>query len=161
MSLLHGRQHIAGLTWAAGQYATLPKIPTEGYYKKKKEITEPDKKEHAARMREHDVRGNETIESIEKTATERGKKSAQSYVFPGHQGVLGEIGGERPSEPEWHKPIAEHSEAEKAARVSDIAKQLGVPMEPGRQISAWANKQHVPKAEGGQGTLFAPARYRP
>lgn len=114
-------------------------------------------KEHVAR----DAAENEVIDRIANQP--RPQERTQSYAFPGHQGVLGEIGGEplKPPERPAEKPIAEHSEAEKAQRVSDIAKQLGIPMQPGRQVASFANKQHLPKKEGAQGTLFSVGRYRP
>lgn len=125
-------------------------------------------KEAARNDAEHSAMEDKVLNRIANQP--RSQSQTPSYALPGHQGVLGEVGGEpewhkqtgeKPPDPEWHKPIAEYSEAEKAQRVSDIAKHLGVPMQPGRQVASFANKQHLPKKEGAQGTLFSVGRYRP
>jgi len=141
-----------------------PIIPfNEGQFAKGRQISQNLQAKRQMENEEHFKAQDELLERQDKVLAEAGAQRAQSYAFPGHQGKLGEIGGERPPEPDWveEKPIAKHTEAEKAVRVSEIAKQLGVPMEPGRQVAAFANKQHLPKKEGGQGTLFSVGRYRP
>lgn len=112
--------------------------------------------EDVARMQD------EHLAKVEERHQQALQTRTQSYALPGHQGKLGEIGGDlvEPPQKPVEKPIAEHSEAERATRVSEIAKSLGIPMQPGRQIAAWTNRQTLPKAEGGQGTLFVPRKYR-
>ena len=134
----------------------------EGEINRAREIHEATAKRKQAEYDESAAYQDKHLEKMEANRQEAMKTRTQSYALPGHQGVLGEIGGEplKPPEPEWHKPIAQHTEAEKLERVSELAKHLGIPMQPGRQVAAWANKQHLPQAEGGQGTLFAPRKYR-
>jgi hypothetical protein len=141
-----------------------PLLPfNEGQFKKGRQIAQNRQAQRQAENEEHFKAQDELLERRDEAIKQASDQSHQSYALPGHQGVLGEVGGERLPEPDWveEKPIAEHTEAEKAVRVSEIAGQLGVHMQPGRQISVWANKTHLPKREGGQGTLFAPAKYRP
>lgn len=134
----------------------------EGEIQRAREINEATAKRRQSEYEESAEYQDKHLAKMEQNRQQALQTRTQSYALPGHQGKLGEIGGdlvEPPPKP-VEKPIAEHSEAEKAVRVSEIAKHLGIPMQPGRQIAAWSNRQTLPKAEGSQGTLFAPRKYR-
>ena len=97
----------------------------EGEINRAREIHEATAKRKQAEDEETAEFQDKHLAKMEAHHQEALKTRTQSYALPGHQGVLGEVGGEplKPPDDDWgeadsegrwgQKPIAEHTEAEK------------------------------------------------
>lgn len=104
-------------------------------------------------------------EGYEKRAKARAAEKQQPsypHVSPGEQGTLFDM---EPTEPKEKTPsstadINVYAQAlhEKLQREGKLPLGKGTPL--GRQVESFSARPSLPKAEGSQGTLFAPRRYR-
>ena len=123
-------------------------------------ITEHVESEREARFQQTKQMQDAHIEALSKEP----RVQSYPYVPVGEQGRLFDIDAPEEKKKALPRESASSINAKAKAFHQQLINEGTLPptekMQPSRQVAGWANRQTLPKAEGGQGTLFAPRKYR-